>query len=421
MEYSDAGNRKALLEIVQQYVNTGDAPYETVSDDMDVAAGIHILGRKLQEAELSIKIAEQQLLRSGERYNNMVAAVEDYAILILDIDGNILNWNKGAEMIKGYAASEILGRNFRIFYAEKDRAERLPERLISTAVTEGRVQHDGWRVCKDGKTFWGTVTITALHDDAGNINGFLKITHDLTDKKLAEDQKRLYIEKLEQQNMELEQFTYIASHDLQEPLRSISSLAELLVEQYTGKLDEHADNYFKFILQSSNRMSQLIKSLLDYSRIGAKEKLPEKVDVNTIIETVKADLRKSIQDSNARITVKDLPVIVAYPMELTLLFQNLLSNAIKFKKADQSPRINISACKIDAGWLFSFCDNGIGLEDRFREKIFEIFQRLHSKQVYEGTGIGLAHCRKIVTMHNGKIWVESAPGKGSQFYFTISA
>ena len=237
----------------------------------------------------------------------------------------------------------------------------------------------------------------------------------------AEDQKRLYIEKLEQQNLELEQFTFVASHDLQEPLLSISSIAEILAEQYTGKIDDHADRYFRFMLQSSNRMSQLIKALLDYTHIGAKERTREKVDCNEMIDIVKEDLRKSILDSGAEIVVKTLPVIDACPMELKLLFQHLLSNAIKFRKEDQSPRINIAACSIDDGWLFSFCDNGIGMENRFREKIFEMFQRLHNQNVYEGTGIGLAHCKKIVLMHNGKIWVESAPGRGSQFYFTISA
>jgi PAS domain S-box-containing protein len=409
MEHEETEDRKVLLEIVQQYVNIEESSDQPV----DLATGIHILGKKLQEAE-------QQLLTSRQRYNNTVAEVNDYAILMLDIDGNILNWNKGAEVIKGYVADDILGKNFRLFYTENDRAEYLPEKLISIAIREGRVKHKGWRVRKDGTAFWGTVTITALHDDEGKITGFIKITHDLTDKKLAEENKRLYIEQLEIRNAELEQFTYIASHDLQEPLRSISSIVDLLAEQYTGKLDENADTYLKFIIQSSNRMSDLIKALLDHSRIG-KQRSPEKVDTNEIMETVKADLRTAIQESRARITVKDLPVLNAYPVELKLLFQNLLSNAIKFKKADQSPRVHINACKIDDGWLFSFCDNGIGLEDRFKEKIFEIFQRLHGKHIYEGTGIGLAHCKKIVTLHNGKIWVESAPGKGSQFYFTISA
>jgi PAS domain S-box-containing protein len=416
MEYGETGDRKALLEIVQQYVNTEEA----ATNEIQLAAGIHILSKKLQEAELSLKAAEEELLKSRQRYNNMLAEVKDYAILMLDIDGNILNWNKGAEIIKGYSSTEILGKNFRLFYTEKDREEDLPEKLISTAIREGRVEHKGWRVRKDGTTFWGTVTITATHNDEGIVNGFIKITHDLTEKKLAEENRRLYIEQLESRNAELEQFTYIASHDLQEPLRSINSLVDLLAEQYSGQLDENANTYIKFILQSSNRMSQLITGLLDYSRIG-KERVPEMVDCHELMEAVKADLRKAIEESNARVTVKDLPVLNAYPMELKLLFQNLLSNAIKFKKADQSPRIHIAACRIDNGWLFSFCDNGIGMEDRFKEKIFEIFQRLHSKHVYEGTGIGLAHCKKIVTLHNGKIWVESAPGKGSQFYFTISA
>jgi len=419
MEFGTAGTHKALLEIVRHYVNAEEAP-EIITEATDLESGIHMLGRRLHEAELTLKLAEQELLLSRERYNKMVKEVKDYAIIMLDIDGNILNWNNGAEVIKGYTASEILGRNFRIFYSEKDRSERLPEKLLAIAVREGRVHHEGWRIAKNGKSFWGTVTITAMHDEDGNVIGFLKITRDLTDKKSAEDNIRLYIERLENQNMELEQFTYIASHDLQEPLRSMGSLVELLVEQYKGKIDEQADTYLRYIHQSSQRMSLLIKGLLDYSRIG-KERERESVDCNEIIETVKTDLAKAIQDSSAIITVKDLPVIQAFPMELKLLFQNLLSNAIKFRKADTIVKVNICAHKIEDGWLFSFCDNGIGMEDRFKEKIFEIFQRLHNKNMYEGTGIGLAHCKKIVALHNGKIWAESAPGKGSQFYFTISA
>lgn len=419
METGITEEHKTLLEIVRLYANSEEASGEFITEDTELDTGIHILGRRLQEAELTLKVAEQQLKLSRERYNNMVREVRDYAIILLDIDGNILNWNKGAEYIKGYTASEVLGKNFRIFYSDKDKQERLPERLIGTAIREGRVHHEGWRVAKSGKTFWGTVIITALHDDNGHINGFLKITRDLTDKKRAEDNIRQYIERLENKNLELEQFTYIASHDLQEPLRSMGSLVELLVQEYAGKFDSNADTYLRFIQQSSNRMSQLIKGLLDYSRIG-KERPLEEVDCNAAIATVLEDLSKAISESGAIITIKELPVIDAYQMELKLLFQNLLSNAIKFKKPGEVPRITVSAHKIDEGWLFSFCDEGIGMEDRFKEKIFEIFQRLHGKNTYEGTGIGLAHCRKIVTLHQGKIWVESAPQKGSQFYFTIS-
>lgn len=377
------------------------------------------LRKRLRDAEQQLRLTRLALKQAGEHYHTMVEEVKDYAILMLDLDGNILNWNKGAEKIKGYTASEIIGKNFRLFYTAKDRTAQVPELLLDAAINDGRVQHEGWRVRKDGALFWSNVTITAMHDPDGQVTGFLKITHDLTEKRLAEENHHLYIEKLEIKNRELEQFTYIASHDLQEPLRSISSLAEMIVAQYQGKLDEDADTYLRFITQSVNRMSQLIKGLLDYSRLG-KAELDSQVDCNEIMGTVIADLRSAIHDSNAIINVKQLPVLSAYPMELKLLFQNLLSNAIKFRDRNRQLYVNVSACLTDEGWRFQFQDNGIGLDPRFKEKIFEIFQRLHSKSAYEGTGIGLAHCKKIVAMHNGRIWVDSVPGEGSQFYFTIS-
>ncbi|QHS58075.1 sensor histidine kinase [Chitinophaga agri] len=377
------------------------------------------LRKRLRDAEQQLRLTRLALKQARENYHKMVEEVKDYAILMLDLDGNILNWNKGAEKIKGYTASEIIGKNFRLFYTAKDRTAQVPELLLDAALNDGRVQHEGWRVRKDGTLFWSNVTITAMHDPDRQVTGFLKITHDLTENRLAEENHHLYTEKLENKNRELEQFTYIASHDLQEPLRSISSLAEMIVEQYQGKLDEDADTYLRFITQSVNRMSQLIKGLLDYSRLG-KAELDSQVDCNEIMGTVIADLRSAIHDSNAIINIKQLPVLSAYPMELKLLFQNLLSNAIKFRDRNRQLYVNVSACLTDEGWRFQFQDNGIGLDPRFKEKIFEIFQRLHSKSAYEGTGIGLAHCKKIVAMHNGRIWVDSVPGEGSQFYFTIS-
>lgn len=239
---------------------------------------------------------------------------------------------------------------------------------------------------------------------------------DYAAQKLTQDQHR---RQLEHENRELEQFTYIASHDLQEPLRSITSLAELVVEQYEHQLDENAGNYLRFIQQSANRMSLLIKGLLDYSRIG-KERCLEFTDCNELMQIVLADLRSAIQESNAAVIIAPLPRLCAYPMELKLLFQNLLSNAIKFRKADVPPQIRVTATRIHEGWQFTFADNGIGIDDRFKEKIFEMFQRLHNRKIYEGTGIGLAHCKKIVTLHKGEIWVNSIPGAGSQFHFTIS-
>ncbi|MEO6327407.1 MAG: two-component regulator propeller domain-containing protein [Ginsengibacter sp.] len=223
---------------------------------------------------------------------------------------------------------------------------------------------------------------------------------------------------LEKKNKELEQFAYIASHDLQEPLRTTSSFVKLLQKHYQAQADEKTDKYFTFVLDASDRMKELIKNLLDFSRIGNKKEL-EQVDCNGVLNNVLADLGVAISEAKADVTYTSLPVITGYPTELKQLFQNLITNAIKFRKEGVAPQINISVKQIPGYWEFSFKDNGIGIEEKYNEKIFVIFQRLHTRAEYEGTGIGLSHCKKIVELHKGEIWVKSTPGQGSTFHFTI--
>ena len=223
---------------------------------------------------------------------------------------------------------------------------------------------------------------------------------------------------LARKNKELEQFAYIASHDLQEPLRTVNSFVELLMKDYHGKLDHNADTYLQFISQAATRMSTLIKGLLDYSRIG-QDKEPTTVDCNSIIKEIQADFGTIINESQATLDIDELPKLKGYETELRLLFQNLISNAIKFQKKGTVPQIKISAQKENKRWKFSFADNGIGIATEHKQRIFSIFQRLHTKSEYDGTGIGLAHCQKIVDLHGGKIWVESKPNEGSTFYLTI--
>jgi two-component system sensor histidine kinase/response regulator len=225
-------------------------------------------------------------------------------------------------------------------------------------------------------------------------------------------------QNLEIKNKELEQFAYVASHDLQEPLRSILSFAELFEEQYKGKLDAKADKYLGYIMQSTGRMKILINDLLDYSRIGNKKEL-QKIDCNTILQEVKADMHKTITDEQAVIETTELPVIEGYSTEIKQLFQNLISNAIKFRKKGTIPRIKISAHQDNTCWTFGVQDNGIGIAKEHMDRVFTIFQRLHTKKEYEGSGIGLAHCKKIIGLHKGKIWIESTPGEGTTFYFNI--
>lgn len=226
--------------------------------------------------------------------------------------------------------------------------------------------------------------------------------------------------ELKIKNKELEQFAYVASHDLQEPLRTTSSFVELMQKQYQGRLDEKADKYLNYIANASDRMKILIKDLLDFSRIGTNRAF-EKVDCNTILSNVVADISVAIQEEKAVIQFTELPVIQGHSTEIKLLFQNLLINAIKFHKPGVLPRIEVSVQKTEGYWQFSISDNGIGIEKQYRERIFDIFQRLHTRTEYTGSGIGLSHCKKIVELHNGKIWVESEPGYGSNFYFLLPA
>jgi light-regulated signal transduction histidine kinase (bacteriophytochrome) len=201
-------------------------------------------------------------------------------------------------------------------------------------------------------------------------------------------------------------------------LRTTSSFVELLQQQYKGMLDEKADKYLMFIAQSSERMKTLIKDLLDYSRIGRKKDL-QIVDCNLMLQEVLDDIGIAVKESNAIVKSEPLPVIHGYPTEIKQLFQNLIINSIKFKKAGTSPEIKIIAQKTDDHWKFTVSDNGIGIDEQHKERIFVIFQRLHTRNEYPGSGIGLSHCKKIVELHKGKIWVDSKPGLGSSFHFTI--
>jgi signal transduction histidine kinase len=258
-------------------------------------------------------------------------------------------------------------------------------------------------------------------------NNFNKMSEELEKLQMEIREANTNLEKkveqrtaeLESKNKELEQFAYVASHDLQEPLRTTSSFVELLRKQYYDKIDGNANRYIDYILQSSDRMKTLIKDLLDYSRLGREKRL-EPVDCNHLLSEVLADLGKVIKENGATITAGPLPEIKAFPTEIKLVFQNLISNSIKFRRQGIAPEIHISAQHKKNSWQFSFSDNGIGIEEQHRERIFIIFQRLHNRADYEGSGIGLAHVKKIVELHGGRIWIDSEPGKGSTFYFTIA-
>lgn len=623
--------------------------------------------------ELEQKILERtaELRKSEERFQKMVEDVADYSIILLDVEGNVLNWNPGAEKVKGYKAEEIIGKSFETFYTPEDIAIGIPNLLLKRARDKGRVADEGWRVRKDGSRLWAYVAITALKDENGVITGFSKVTRDVTDKKRAEerlvasekqfqafmntlpalawivdeegtfrytnslynttfnyyeivgkkiddlfpqqiaseylennnivfnsnipletiehsikpdntdivlkifkfplgennglkllggigvditqmikteealkqaneqiglfvkhtpaavamlDKNMRYIvasdrwyedyglegqeiigkshyeifpeinnmaqwkeiharclqgnveisekdpfprkngkldwlrweihpwrteedkvggiimftelitdrikaeeamkelnEQLFLSNKELEQFAYVASHDLQEPIRMVSSFLQLLEKKYKDKIDEKASQYISFAVDGAERMKTLINDLLKFSRLGTQREKNVLVDCNDIVQNVLSVYQYTIRDIGAEISISELPVVMGLKSELEQLFQNLIGNALKYRKARAYPIINITCERMDNYWLFKVKDNGIGIDDRYFEKIFIIFQRLHGRNDYSGTGIGLAICKKIVERHGGEIGVKSKLGEGSEFYFTIPA
>lgn len=369
----------------------------------------------------------QETRKNEARYHQMIGEVQDYAILLLDKAGNIQNWNKGAEKIKGYKEEEILGKNFRIFYGEEDRTNKLPEHLIHKATTEGRAMHEGWRFRKDGKKFWGSVVITALHNEKNEVIGFTKVTRDLTERKLAEDQLSQKAQELELRNRELEQFAYVASHDLQEPLRKIQVFSGLLEKNYHDQ-----DSFNRFlgkINSSARRMSALIRDILQYSKLTKGDDLKVQVDLNGVLKNVLDDFELVLEQKQIRIHQTLLPVIKGIPIQFHQLLTNLVGNAIKF--STQDPLIEITSEDVPEEKVkahpelqdnrryvtLMVRDNGMGFDPQYTEDAFKLFKRLQDTEA--GTGIGLALCKKIVENHEGIITVTTQLGAGTSFFITL--
>jgi len=401
------------------YLNEQGKPFQYVAIRRDITQ------RKIQEdiikkmyIDLERKVKERtaELAASEQRFRALIENSTD-AISLVNASGRAIYQSPAVGRMTGFSIEDRQAKSVFEFVHSDDisHCNKLFSELLQHPGVPIPLQHRMYH--KNGFYIWieGTA-INLLQDE--NVNAIVFNFRDITERKQAEEQLHNYTVQLKNKNKELEQFTYITSHDLQEPLRTINSFVGLIEENYQNNNYEKNKKYFHFISQASDRMSKLIKGLLDYSRIGNQKEI-KTVDCNWILEEVKHDLTAVINENSATINVLPLPSINAYPQDLRLLFQNLLSNAIKFRKKDTPPIIDVYAEKKDNGWVFAVKDNGIGIDERFKGKIFSIFQRLHTKEEYDGTGIGLAHCKKIAELHNGEIWVESKPNEGSIFYFTI--
>jgi PAS domain S-box-containing protein len=376
--------------------------------------------RKVAETEVINLNAALELRRSEERFRLLVRGVKDYAILMLDPKGLIASWNEGTERINGYKADEIIGEHFSCFYAPEDRASGKPEAALLQAVSQGEFEEEGWRLRKDSSGFWASDSITPLCNENGELRGFSKVTRDITERKKAEALILQQVKELSRSNEDLAQFASVASHDLQEPLRMVIRYTQLLSRKYQGKLDADADELIAFAVDGANRMHQLIQDLLTYSRVGTKETMLLEINSDDALQQAIMNLRGAIEDSGAQVTHDRLPHVLADKSQLIQLFQNLVGNAIKYQKPG-TPKIHVSAAMNGAKkWNFSVTDNGLGIDPKNFEKIFGMFQRLHTREEFTGTGIGLALCKKIVERHGGGISVESQPGLGSTFRFALA-
>ncbi len=349
----------------------------------------------------------------------------DDAIISKDLDGVIRSWNKAAERLFGYTEDETIGHSI-LMLIPSDRVEE-EHRILSRLRRGERVDHfETIRVRKDGSKVNVSLTISPVKDGAGRIIGASKVARDITDRVRQEEavqEANLALQRanaaLERANADLQQFAYSASHDLQEPLRVVAAYSELLQKKFGGRMGAVADEYIAHTVQGALRMETLLTDLRAYIQVSTAEgPAAAEIDSEAVLRKALANLNVSIRDSGATVTSSPLPRVRMFEFQLDQVFQNLVSNAIRYR-SPAPPQIHVAAGMRGVDWLFSVRDNGIGIESQYKEQIFGIFKRLHSTAEYPGTGMGLAICHRVIERAGGRIWVESEPGQGSTFYFTI--
>ncbi len=351
-------------------------------------------------------------------------ALDQSAIVaITDAAGLIIHVNQKFCDISKYSREELIGQNHRLInsgYHSQDFFVEMWRTISSGKVWEGEIKNRA----KDGTYYWVNTTIVPFLTTSGVPHQYVSIRYETTQRKHAEDQLRIYADRLERSNRELQDFASVAAHDLQEPLRKILTFGDRLVNKYDSAIPEEGKDYLGRMLASAQRMRKLIDDLLTFSRVTTQGKPFETVDLNVILQEVLSDLEVAVERVKGRVDVESLPTIQADPSQMRQLFQNLISNGLKFHQKGISPRVKVSASTVTAKSLWyeiSVSDQGIGFEEKYLDRIFTIFQRLHGKHEYEGTGLGLSVCRRIVERHSGSITARSQLGQGTEFTVTLPA
>ncbi len=405
------------IELIARRKNGTEFPIEIMLSPLDSAEGI-LVTAAIRDISVR-KEAEKHLARMEGRYRGLLEAAPD-AMVVVNQEGDIVLLNVQAEKQFGYHRDELVGQRMKNIipagFAERLIADALrsAEDALAQQIGTG-IEITGRR--KDGTEFPIEIMLSPLESAEGIL--VTAAIRDITMRKVAEAHLLYKVEELNRSNEELGQFAYIASHDLQEPLRMVASYTQLLARRYKGRLDSDADEFITFAVDGANRMQRLIQDLLAYSRVGTKGKDLLETSSEDALERSLLNLRGAIADSGALVTHDALPPVLADETQLVQLFQNLVGNAIKYQKPGV-PKIHVSATKNGGSkWTFSVQDNGLGIDPQYFDRIFVMFQRLHKREEFAGTGIGLAICKKIVERHGGTITVESQPGHGSTFRFAL--
>jgi PAS domain S-box-containing protein len=461
MFYRGISKRLAALCVNAQRLAEG----KTLTSRIDGNDEIALLDTAFHQSADAIAVSQQALSQSEQRLRVLVEGVVDYAIIMLDPGGYVKSWNTGAQRLKGYAPNEIIGRHFSCFYPADVVESGWPARELEIASTQGRVEDEAWRIRKDGSRFWANVVITAIRDASGQLQGFSKVTRDLTERKQAEEAVRQMNEELElrvqsrtaelaeanrdlmQKNQENEMFVYSVSHDLRSPLVSLQGFSKelnLVGQDLRGLLDDPAvpdqirsrasalltgdmQQSLKFIQVGVLRLSNIIDALLRLSRVGRVEYDFRSLNTNEIVARVVEAMSAELFEQGVEIRIGELPPSYGDATAVEQVFANLIGNALKYLAADRRGLIEVGAVssaaetdglQMQAAVTFYVKDNGLGIPSTYHEKIFQAFQRVHPGHA-PGDGMGLAIVRRIIQRHGGRVWVESAEGQGSTFYVTL--
>lgn len=396
---------------LDEQIHTQGMPH----DFADVGRSLNTMALKLRiiqdGMEQMVRARTAELRASEARFRTIVTTVRDHAIFMLDTNGRILTWNEGATALHGYEPDEVLGRSFEVFYMPEEREAGVPRRALADARAAGSLDFEGWRLRKDGRRIWADIVITALYDE-GRLLGFVEVARDLTERRAME-------EDLRRSNRDLEQFAYSASHDLRQPARTVSAYLDLISNQ--GVQDPEMVHYITRAAAAAERMQSLIDGILAYSRASRAPPARSSVSPRQLLEEVQDDLAPLLEEHDAALDVAEMPPVYVDPDHLRIVFQNLLTNAIQYRAPSRPPEIRVGASRENSWVRISFSDNGIGIAPRHHGKVFEMFQRLHTRDVHAGHGIGLALVKRVIEANHGHVDVRSEEGAGATFNIWLPA